>query len=64
MSIEVRTNKPADITFNGNKGGRSPSTLHVPKSMTPMEIGVTLDGHPLTKQVIPDRDQVVMFTYP
>jgi hypothetical protein len=64
VSIEVRTNRPSEITFDGHKGGRAPSTLHVPKSTTPMEIGVTLLGHPLTKQVIPDHDQIVTFAYP
>ncbi|MDB4957859.1 MAG: serine/threonine protein kinase [Myxococcales bacterium] len=61
VSIELRSNPPAQIRIDGNKAGKTPLTLHIPKSAKPVMIEAVLMGHPITKQVIPDRDQTVDF---
>ena len=64
IGIEVRSKPRGTITFDGKKVGTTPTTIHVPRSDTPIEVGAELVGHPLTKRVVPDRDQTIDFTYP
>ena len=58
VGIEIRANPPAQIRIDGNKAGKTPLTLHVRKSTTPVQI----DNGKQTKTVIPDHDQLVDFT--
>ena len=64
VSIEIRATPSATVTFDGHKAGRTPLTIHVPKSANEITIGAVLLGHPLTRTVVPDRDQTVDFKYP
>lgn len=58
VGIEIRANPPAAIRIDGHKAGKTPLTLHVRKSTTPVQIS---NGRQ-TKSVIPDHDQLVDFT--
>ena len=64
ISIAIRTQPPGQIIIDGRNAGTSPVTLHIPKSAKPLEISTTLQGHRLSRTVIPDRDQTIEFTYP
>ena len=64
VSIEVRAIPSATITFDGHKAGRTPLTFHIPRSDSELTIGAVVVGHPLTRTIVPDRDQTIEFKYP
>jgi serine/threonine protein kinase len=64
VSIEFRSNPPTMIRIEGNKAGKTPLTLHMRKSGTPLMVEATVKGRPLSRQVVPDRDQTIDFTAP
>lgn len=58
VGIEIRANPAAMIRIDGHKAGKTPLTVHVQKSTTPVQID---NGHQI-KTVVPDHDQLVDFT--
>jgi hypothetical protein len=60
--IEIHAKPVATIRVGGNRAGTTPLTLHLPKSATAIIVEATVRGRQLSRQVIPDRDQLVDFT--
>ena len=61
VTLEVRSNPPVRIRIDGHYAGKTPLTLHVPRSLKPVLFETVVRGRPVTRQVIPDRDQMVDF---
>ncbi len=64
VSIEVRATPAVSVTFDGHKAGRTPLTLHIQKSTREVILGGVVEGHPVTRTIVPDRDQTVELKYP
>lgn len=64
VSIEIRTRPPGQIVIDGRNAGTAPVTLHVTKGTKPLNISTSLEGHPFSRSIVPDRDQTIDFTYP
>jgi len=62
VRIQVRS-FPArmPVTIDGHPHDRTPTMILVERSDKPREITVNIQGHPVTKQVVPADDQVVDF---
>jgi hypothetical protein len=55
VSIRITSRPPAEVTIDGQRAGKTPLTLQRPRSRVPIQI----TGPHGTRQIIPDRDQVV-----
>jgi hypothetical protein len=64
VEIEVRARPPGTLYYNLHKVGPTPVTLHVPKSDKPIDLAISLAGHPFVRSVVPDHSQTIDFTYP
>ena len=49
------------VLMNGHEEGKTPKMLLVPRSDRPLAIQVWFGANPITKQVVPQDDQVVDF---
>jgi hypothetical protein len=49
------------VLLNGHEEGKTPKMLLVPRSDQPIDIQVWFGPNPVTKQVVPQDDQVVDF---
>lgn len=49
------------VLLNGHEEGKTPKMLLVPRSDHPINVQVWFGQSPVTKQVVPDDDQVVDF---
>ncbi len=59
--IEIRAKPPALIKVDGHSVGKSPVTVHVPASTTPLRIEAVRKGGAQSRSVVPDHDQLVDF---
>ncbi|HET9992098.1 MAG TPA: PEGA domain-containing protein [Kofleriaceae bacterium] len=62
VNIQVRSS-PAfqPVTLDGHPKGKTPLMIKVPRGDEPREITVDLQGHALSKKVVPADDMVVDF---
>jgi hypothetical protein len=62
VGIQIRANPAAMIRIDGHKAGRTPLTVHMPKSTKQVRIEADIAGKTQTKLIVPDQDQDVAFT--
>jgi hypothetical protein len=62
VGIQIRANPPAVIRIDGHKAGKTPMTVHMPKSSRQVRIDADIGGTTQTKLIVPDQDQDVGFT--
>jgi len=55
ISIKITAPAPVEVTVDGLRVGKTPVTLHRPRSTQPIQI---TSAH-ATRQIVPDRDQLV-----
>ncbi len=62
VNIQVRS-FPAfqPVSMDGQLKGKTPRMIKVPRSDEPREITVNIQGHAVTKHVVPSSDMVVDF---